>query len=65
MKTKPSLEQFCKIFGCTLEQANALRAKNRAQLTEMYDEACRTKKRVNGYTSEQLRQLITGLEIPQ
>jgi hypothetical protein len=60
-----TLPQFCKLFGCTIEQANALKRKNRAQLTVMYDKAWRTGKRVNGYTSEQLRQLINGLEIPE
>jgi len=52
------------MFGCTLKQVNALKKKNKAQLTEMYNEACATGKRVNGYTSEQLRQLITGLQLP-
>jgi glycyl-tRNA synthetase beta subunit len=64
MKTTPTLAQFCKAFGCSIEQAKALKAKNKGQLTEMYYEAAKSGKRVNGYTSEQLRQLITGLNIP-
>jgi hypothetical protein len=64
MKTKLTTSEFAKLFGCTFEQVNALKAKNRAQLTNMYDKACRTGKRVNNYTVKQLRQLITGLEIP-
>lgn len=60
-----TLDQFCKAFGCTREQAEILRAKNKAQLEAMYDKAWKSGKRVNGYTSEQLRQLINGLEIPR
>lgn len=61
---KPTLEQFAKMFGATVEQCNALKAKNRIELEAMYAKASATGKRVNGYTSEQLRQLITGLQIP-
>lgn len=64
MKNKPTLEQFAKMFGATVEQCNDLKRKNKAQLEAMYDEAWKTRKRVNGYTSEQLRQLINGLQIP-
>lgn len=61
---KPTIEQFAKLFGVTVEQCNALKAKNREQLTEMRVKALKTGRKVNGYTAEQLRQLITGLQIP-
>lgn len=60
-----TLHQFCTLFGCTLRQAEQLRTKNKAQLEAMYHQACATRKRVNGYTSEQLRQLLVGLQIPK
>lgn len=60
---RPSVADIARMFRCSVDQVNALRAKNRAQLTVMYNEACRTGKRVNGYTSEQLRQVINGLPI--
>ncbi len=59
-----TIEQFAKLFGVTVDQCNALKAKNRVQLKAMHAQAVKTGKKVNGYNAEQLRQLITGLQIP-
>jgi predicted transcriptional regulator len=42
-------------FGCTEEQVRALHRKNSEALAKMADKAVRTRKKVNGYTSGQLR----------
>lgn len=55
------LEQIAKIFGCSEAQVSAQFVRNYNQLRGMYEQACRTHRKVNGYTSEQLRQLLNSL----
>lgn len=43
-----------RIFGCTEEQARAAYARNATQLATMRDKAIRTRRKVNGYTAEEL-----------
>lgn len=54
-------EQIAALFGCTVEQVGRQFAKNYQGLRQMYEQACATGRRVNGYTSEQLRQMMNAL----
>lgn len=54
-------EEIAKAFGCTVEQVGAQFAKNYEGLRQMYEKACASGKRVNGYTSEQLLQMMNSL----
>lgn len=46
--------EICKFFGCTMDQLNSQYVKNAEGLEAMYKKAAKTKKKVNGYTAEQL-----------
>ena len=54
-------EQIAQVFGCTPAQVGAQFVKNYEGLRVMYEKACATGKRVNGHTSEQLRQMMNSL----
>lgn len=58
---KPTAAEIAAKFGCTVEQVDAQRAKNKATLVEMYEKALRTGRKVNGYTADQLGRLIDGI----
>lgn len=58
---KPTIEEIAAKFGCSPAQVGAQFARNFIQLSAMYRQACATGKRVNGYTSEQLRRMINSL----
>lgn len=51
----PDANRAARIFGCTVEQAKSLMAKNAAQMATMADKAKRTGKKVNNYTESELR----------
>jgi len=52
---QPNAERSAKAFGCTIEQAKAMFAKNAIGCRSMLERAVRTGKKVNGYTADQLR----------
>jgi hypothetical protein len=58
---KRTHEEIAKAFGCSVEQVGAQFVKNYNGLKQMYDKSCASGRRVNGYTSEQLRQMINSL----
>jgi hypothetical protein len=51
----PNAEESARVFGCTVEQAKRLMAKNADGMREMAEKAERTGKKVNGYTAAELR----------
>ena len=59
---KPNAERSAKLFGCSVEQAKRLMAKNAAVLNGMANRAAKTKRRVNGYTEHELRSSATAYE---
>lgn len=52
---QPNAAASAKRFGCTVAQAKALFAKNAVGFRQMAEKAERTGRKVNGYTSAQLR----------
>ncbi len=52
---KPDAQRSALAFGCTLEQAQRLMARNAAGLAQMADKAKRTGRKCNGYTESELR----------
>jgi hypothetical protein len=52
--TSPNAARSASVFGCTVEQARSLMARNSVVLSGMALKAKRTGKKVNGYTSAQL-----------
>lgn len=66
MKTqRRTPEEIAKVFGCTESQVVAQFAKNMTGLRSMYNTAMSSGGKVNGYTAEQLSQLINNLPIPK
>ena len=61
MQTKPSAADIAARFNCSVEQVGAQFVKNHNSLSGMYREASASGKKVNGHTSEQLRQMINAL----
>lgn len=57
MKTPiaPNAERSARIFGCSVEQAKRLMAKNAAGLSQMADRAAKTGRKVQGYAETELR----------
>ncbi len=58
---KITIQQIAERFNCTPAQVGAQFAKNYAGIKGMYVKACATRKKVNGYTSEQLRQIMNSM----
>ncbi len=58
MKTpiKPNAARMAALFGCTVERAKVLLAKNAKGFVEMADSAAKTGRKYNGYTEAELRQ---------
>lgn len=52
---KPDAARSARVFGCTIEQAKRLLAKNADGFRAMADKAARTGKKVNGYDERELR----------
>ena len=52
---KPNAEVSAAVFGCTVQQAKRLFAKNADGFRAMAEKAERTGERVNGYSAEELR----------
>ena len=55
-------EQVARLFGCTVEQAKALYAKNAAQLSSMARTSKATGRKVNNYTEATLRRLAEAAQ---
>ncbi len=55
---KPTTEQIASRFGCTPEQVRAQFARNAEGLAKMLARAESTGRKVNGYTADQLRQMV-------
>jgi hypothetical protein len=58
MKTLLTKDQTCKLFGCTTEQLNKQYAQNAIGLQRMLNKAIETKKKVNGYSENQLKNMV-------
>lgn len=58
MKTPgiPNAERSARVFGCTVEQAKALMARNAAGLQKMAERAAKTGRKYRGYTETELRE---------
>lgn len=56
---KPDAAKSARIFGCTVEQAKRLMARNAEQMRQMADRARELGRKVNGYSEAELRQSAT------
>ena len=52
-----SYEQTAKLFGCSLASLKEDYRNNAKVLSDMYDKALSSNKKVNGYTANQLREM--------